>query len=311
MDVVGVGDRAKWGRDPFAAEVADGILHGRGSADSKGMLAGMLAAVRAFRAAGVTPRGDLYLVAYADDETAGPCGLRDAYRAGLVGAEQLVLGEATAFEIQHVFKARLWFSVEALGKTSHGAFPERGVNAIDKAYSVIDAVRRIPLLAHPALGSDSVSIGMIRGGEQVNVVAGECRVWFDVRFGPPRKADEIRAEVERVLRELEAGDPELALGPIEVTEERDPLEFAPDSPLNAAIKAAGRVALGREPGLGGWYSSGELWPVWNQGLIRSGAVIGPGEPWQAHAYDEQLPVADLVDGARLYALTALNVCGAE
>jgi acetylornithine deacetylase len=75
------------------------------------------------------------------------------------------------------------------------------------------------------------------------------------------------------------------------------------------IQAAGATVLGREPGLGGWYSSGELWPVWNGGHIAHGAVLGPGEPWQAHAYDEHVPVRALVDAAKVYALTAIDVCG--
>lgn len=311
FDVVNIGEAAAWQRDPFGGEVADGAMWGRGTADSKGMLAGMLVAVRAFKEANLRPRGDLYLVAYPDDETAGPCGLRDAYRHGLVEADHLVLGEATAFEIQHMFKARLWFSIDVVGRSSHGAFPERGINAIYKAFSVIQAIRGISLLPHAKLGADTVSVGMIKGGEQVNVVAGRCRVWFDIRWAPPRTSKDILNEVRTALEKLKASDPELQLTDPEVSEERDPLDFPEESPLNAAIKTAGRKVLGREIGLGGWYSSGELWPVWTQGKIRYGAVIGPGKPWAAHAYDEHVPVDELVDSARIYALTALNVCGAE
>ena len=99
------------------------------------------------------------------------------------------------------------------------------------------------------------------------------------------------------------------MGELDVSEERDPLEFPAGSPLVSAIQDAGRSVLDREAGLGGWYSSGELWPAWRAGHIRHGVVIGPGEPWQAHAIDEHIEVSDLVDGARVYALTALNVCG--
>lgn len=309
MDVVGVGEAERWNFDPFAANVQDGVLRGRGSADSKGMLAGMMVAVRAIRESGVKLGGDLYLVAYTDDETAGPCGLRDAYAQDLIAAERLVLGEATNFEVQHIFKARLWFSVEVFGRSSHGAFPDRGINAIDKAFRVMEAVRAIPLMEHRELGKDTVSIGMIEGGEQVNVVAGSCRVWFDVRWSPPRTSVEIRDLVNMALQKVAEEEPDIRLGAIEVTEERDPLEFEAESQLNETIVAAGQSLFGRDIGRGGWYSSGELWPVWKQGKLRMGAVVGPGEPWQAHAYNEEIPVNDLVDGAGLYALIALGVCG--
>ena len=308
-DVVGVGDVDRWSFDPFVADVENGLLRGRGSADSKGMLAGMMTAVRAIRESGARLSGDLYLVAYTDDETAGPCGLRDAYAQNLIPVERLVLGEATNFEVQYIFKARLWFSVEVFGRSSHGAFPDRGINAIDKAYLVMEAIRSIPLMEHDVLGKDTVSIGMIEGGEQVNVVAGSCRVWFDVRWSPPRSSAEIRDLVSAELQKVATKESDIRIGEIQVTEERDPLEFDTGSELNETIVSAGRTLFGRNIGRGGWYSSGELWPVWQQGRIRMGAVVGPGEPWQAHSYDEHISVQDLVDGARLYTLIALGVCG--
>jgi len=308
-DVVSVGEAAKWRYDPFSAHVdADGVLWGRGSADSKGMLAGMMAATRAILASGVRLKGDLFLAAYVDDETAGHYGLRHVFNEGLVRAENLILGEATNFEVQYVFKARIWFDLETVGRSAHGAFPDRGINAVDKAFKVMEAVRGIPLGSHPKLGRDTINIGKIQGGEQVNVVAGRCRTSFDIRWGPGRTSRDIRAAVRAALDRLKAEDPELVLGEMVVTEERDPLEFAPDNPLVRATRAAGQ-ALGREIGLGGWYSSGELYPVYAGGHIRNGLVVGPGEPWQAHAYDEHIPVRDLQEAARLYALTAVNVCG--
>lgn len=307
-DVVSVGDRTKWVHDPFEAEIVDGIMHGRGVADSKGMLAGMMAATRAVRESGVELEGDLYLCAYVDDETAGPMGLRHVFDEGHIKAENLVLGEATAFEIQYVFKSRIWFEQDIVGRSAHGAFPGRGINAIDKAMTVIEAIRGIDMGTHPVLGDGTVSVGTMRAGNQVNVVAGEATVAFDLRWGSPTSSDEVREWVARALEEARARDPELELGEMRVTEIREPLEFPTESPLISALQDAGREAVGLQVGLGGWYSSGELWPVWNGGHIRCGAVFGPGEPWQAHAYNEQISVAELVDAAKIYAVAALNAC---
>jgi acetylornithine deacetylase/succinyl-diaminopimelate desuccinylase-like protein len=219
-----------------------------------------------------------------------------------------VLGEATAFEIQYVFKSRIWFEQDVIGRSAHGAFPDRGINAIDKAMVIIQAIRDIDMGTHPVLGDGTVNIGTMRAGDQVNVVAGESTVAFDLRWGPPTSSDDVRAWVAEALEQAKARDPELELGEMRVTEIREPLEFPAESPLITKLQAAGREATGRDLGLGGWYSSGELWPVWNGGHIKYGAVLGPGEPWQAHAYNEQIPVAELVDAAKIYALAALNVC---
>lgn len=306
-DTVKVGDPDKWTHGPFSAKIVDGVMWGRGIADSKGMLAGMMAATRAIIETGIQPQGDLYLCAYVDDETAGPMGLRHVFNEGYVKSENLILGEATHFEIQYVFKSRIWFDLETVGRSAHGAFPERGINSIDKAMQVIAAIRGIDLGSHPALGKGTINVGKIHAGEQVNVVPGTCKTSFDLRWGPPTSSDEVRRLVAKALDKAKAEDPELEIGEMRVTEVREPLEFPTDSPLVQAMKKAGRDVFGQEIGLGGWYSSGELWPVAAAGHIKYGAVIGPGEPWQAHAYDEQVPVRELVDAARVYALSAVNI----
>jgi acetylornithine deacetylase/succinyl-diaminopimelate desuccinylase-like protein len=238
-------------------------------------------------------------------------GLRHVFNAGAIKAANLILGEATAFEIQYVFKSRIWFELDVIGRSAHGAFPDRGINAIDKAMAVIEAIRGIDMGSHPVLGRGTVSVGTMRAGDQVNVVAGQATVAFDLRWGPPTSSDEVRGWVDAALEQARQRDPELELGEMRVTEIREPLEFPTESPLITALQKAGRDATGRDIGLGGWYSSGELWPVWNAGHIVNGAVFGPGEPWQAHAYNEQIPVAELAEAAKIYALAALNVCAPD
>lgn len=309
-DTVSVGDSTKWTHDPFGAQIVDGVMWGRGVADSKGMLAGMMTAARAIREAEAELDGDLSLCAYVDDETAGPMGLRHVFKEEHISADSLILGEATSFEIQYVFKSRLWFELDVIGKAAHGAFPERGVNAIDKSMAVIEAIRSIDMQSHPVLGDGTVNVGTLRAGDQVNVVPGHSTVAFDLRWGPPFNSDEVKDWVAAALRDARERDPSLDLGEMRITEIREPLEFPIESSLVSALQGAGQHVFGRDVGLGGWYSSGELWPVWNGGHIKTGAVIGPGEPWQAHAYDEQVPVMELADAARIYALAALEIVGA-
>jgi succinyl-diaminopimelate desuccinylase len=308
-DVVATGPVERWTHDPFAGEVVDGVLYGRGSADSKGQLAAMLAAARAISESGVQLSGDLYVVAPVDDETAGPLGLRYVYDQGAVKAPYAIYGEATNFEIKRVYKSRLWFHLDVVGRSAHGAFPERGINAIDKAYDVIGAVRGMDLRVDGAAGPDTVNVGLIQGGDQVNKVCADCRVSFDVRWGPGRSSDEMVLLVNDSLRQAREGDPELVVGDPQITERREPLVFDPSSPLVAGALSAGDELLGRDVGVNpGWLSSGDLYWLWSGGHIKSGIVWGPGDPGQAHVVDEHIAVDELAIGARLYALTALAVC---
>ncbi len=309
MDVVDPGDTSSWRFPPFEARVEDGVLWGRGSADSKGMLAGMLEAIQAIKNSGVKLKGDLYIVAAVDDETAGKFGLRYPFQQELIPARSAILGEATNFDIPHVFKGRMWFELDVFGKSSHGAMPQDGVNAIRKAYKIINAIYGIELRGHPRLGDDTINLGTIRGGEVVNVGPEECTPAFDIRWAPPLGSRDIREKVidavEKVLRE----DGEFRVGEIRASEERDSLEFSEDSPLIQAINSSCHRVREKGSGLIGWYSSGEIFHMFKGGHIDTGTLFGPGEPWQAHAIDERISVKDLVDGAKVYALTTLSMCG--
>ena len=309
-DVVGVGDASRWRHDPFAAVVEDGRLFGRGSMDSKGPLAAMLAATAGIIASGVRLAGDLYVVAPVDDETAGEWGLRYVFDQGAVGARHVIYGEATAFRIKRIYKSRLWFDLELLGRSAHGAHPEQGINAIDKAYHAIAAIRAMELRDDPIVGPDTVNVGVIRGGDQVNKVCDQCRVSFDVRWGPGRSSDDVRAAIDDALRKASERDPDFEIGRFTVTERREPLSFDATGILVASALAAGEELLGE--GIGddpGWLSSGDLFWLWNNGHIDSGIVWGPGDPAQAHVIDEHIELDQLVMGVQAYALAALGVCG--
>ncbi len=309
MDVVDPGDGAAWRFPPFEGRVEEGFLWGRGSADSKGMLAGMLEACRAIKSSGVKLRGDLYLVAAVDDETAGRYGLRYVFQQGVLPARSAILGEATDFNITHIFKGRIWFELDTLGKASHGAFPERGVNAILKAYKIIEAIYGIELGSHPRLGKDTISLGTIRGGRAVNVGPESCATAFDIRWAPPLKSRDIRAKVEQAVGAAVRADGEFQAGDIRASEERDPLEFPEDAPVIRTLQSSVPRVRGREAELIGWYSSGEIYHMLHGGHIDVGVIFGPGEPAQAHAVNERIAVKDLVDGAKVYALAALSMCG--
>jgi succinyl-diaminopimelate desuccinylase len=311
-DVVGIGSRERWRHDPFGGEVVDGVLYGRGSADSKGQLAAMLAAAAAIKESAGSLDADLYVVAPVDDETAGSLGLRYVFEQGAVSAPYAIYGEATNFKVKRIYKSRLWFDLDVVGKSAHGAFPERGINAIDKAFAVIEAIRGMDLRNDPIVGADSVNVGLIRGGDQVNKVCADCRVSFDVRWGPGRSSSEVVDAVAAALGQARARDPQLEVGEPHITERREPLVFDSSSRLVAAALAAGNELLGEDVGDDpGWLSSGDLYWLWGGGHIKSGIVWGPGDPGQAHVVDEHIAVDDLVTGAKLYALAAIQICGAS
>jgi acetylornithine deacetylase/succinyl-diaminopimelate desuccinylase-like protein len=154
LDVVPV-DPAGWSRDPFAAEIEDGFVYGRGAVDMLNVTAAMTAAVRPYLIGDKTPRGDLLFAAVADEEAGGRLGAKHlveeqwslvstdflltevAYPALTVGGRRTVpvsIGEKGAY----------WSFLEASGTPGHGSIPYGADNALEKMVLALDGVISAP-----------------------------------------------------------------------------------------------------------------------------------------------------------------------
>jgi len=310
-DVVPPADPAQWRHPPFAAVVEDGLLYGRGAADTKASLGAMMAALRAVAQSKVPLAGKAVLVAWAGDEWRPPearwfNGLAYLAAAGKLKADAGIFGEPYDLRICCASRGRVWFRIEVGGESTHSA-TGKGINAILNGVKVIDAVYGIGVREHPVLGRDTINVGTIEGGVQPNIVPDSCRLTFDIRFGPPRSTRDIEGEVRAAVEALRA-DPTFLLRELAVTERREPIAFPDAGPLVAALRRAGEAA-GRELALGGALSFGDI-ADWKDAVgLREACLFGPGETPQAHAINEHVSVADLTAAARIYAAAILAYCG--
>jgi acetylornithine deacetylase/succinyl-diaminopimelate desuccinylase-like protein len=310
-DVVPPADLAQWRHPPFAAVVEDGLLYGRGAADTKASLGAMMAALRAVAQSKVHLAGKTVLVAWAGDEWRPPearwfNGLAYLAAAGKLQADAGIFGEPYDLRICCASRGRVWFRIEVGGESTHSA-TGKGINAILNGVKIIDAVYRIGVRDHPVLGRDTINVGTIEGGVQPNIVPDSCRLTFDIRFGPPRSTRDIEGEVRAAVEALRA-DPTFLLRELAVTERREPIAFPDAGPLVAALRRAGEAA-GRELALGGALSFGDI-ADWKDAVgLREACLFGPGETPQAHAINEHVAVADLTAAARIYAAAILAYCG--
>jgi succinyl-diaminopimelate desuccinylase len=307
-DVVPPGDLQNWEHDPFLGEVIGHVIWGRGTADSKGQLAAMIAGVKAIINSNLKLRGDIYVAAPVDDETAGKFGLRYLFNQKAIVADGIIFGEATGFGVAHTFKARMWFKVKVSGSAAHGAFPERGINSIDNAYKVVKRIRRLNLSTSKALGRPTINLGMITAGSQPNMVPESCICTFDIRWGPPLTADQVKSRISKELNSFQKTDKNVRAEIIEVSEIRDPFTLPKDMHLVKCINKAENIVLGKEAPLIGWYSSGDVYHVIKNGNAEEGVIFGPGIPWMAHHPNEYIDIGDLQRGAKLYGLGALLYC---
>ncbi len=306
-DVVPPYDENRWKYPPFSAKIVDGVLYGRGSADCKASLAAMMAGLRAVLESQISICGKLILVAWADDEWRPPDSKwfnGESYlgKNGLIKADMAIFGEPYDLQVLCMSKGRVWFEFEVDGVASHSA-SGAGVNAILKASKLIDAVYGLRLGQHPIGGKDTINVGTIRGGNQTNMVPDWCKLTFDIRFSPPMTSCQVEKMVHDACSALTRNDPEFKLKSSKVTEKRETIEFPADGRLAQTIRKVGAAVLGVEPKVGAALSFGDV-ADWKDTIgLKEACMFGPGKTDQAHALNEHVAVNEVIQAAKVYALS--------
>lgn len=287
VDVVPLGAQP-WSRDPFAGEISDGNLHGRGSADMKAGIAAFVDAVLAVRDRPLS-RG-ITLVITAGEET----GCEGAYhlaRLGVLGkASLLVVAEPSSNEMILAHKGSLRLGVVAPGRTAHSSMPELGDNAIYTAAEWIGRLKDFTFSAppHPLLGRSSIAVTTMRAGLNINSIPDKARFTIDFRTVPAEAHETLLAAVR-----AETGP----AAEIETIVDVPGFSSAPGDTAIAPVIAAYERAFGKPPvpmGAPYFTDASALTPAF--GNVAT-VVIGPGDMGQAHQTDEFCRV-DRIDEAR-------------
>lgn len=298
---------------PFAAEVHDGRLWGRGACDMKGAVAAMAAAFVALRRAGLRPPRALVLAAVIGEES-GNIGTA-ALAATEPHAALAVVGEPSNLAIIPAHRGVYRCDVVVHGRAAHGSTPELGVNAIGLAARLIVALdERLPETwkgqRHPVLGGPSVNIGTIRGGIATNVVPDRCEFTFGKRWIPGDSPERIRADLEAaVAASIGARRADIVRDEAFEAVPRPPLDLAADHRLVRVLADAVEAVTGRGAAIGRFQAFTDAAVL--QAAGTPAVVFGPGDLALAHTDEEHVPVDALHAAARIYAHLALHLCEAE
>ncbi|UUC50264.1 acetylornithine deacetylase [Pseudomonas citronellolis] len=296
-DVVPV-DGQNWSVPPFELTENGGRLYGRGTADMKGYIACVLAAVPAFLAQPL--RVPLHL-AFSYDEEVGCLGVRSLL-ADLERREHkpiaCIIGEPTELKPVLGHKGKLAMRCQVHGAACHSAYAPQGVNAIEYAAKLINHLGEIGTrLAAPERHDprfdppySTVQTGVIGGGRALNIVPAECQFDFEVRAlpsdDPQQVAEQLRdyAETEllpkmrAVTAEADIRFSELSAYPALATDPES--EVAQLLARLSGSDEFSTVAFGTEGGL------------FDQAGIPT-VVCGPGSMDQGHKPDEFVSVEQL------------------
>lgn len=267
MDVVPT-DASRWQHDPFAAQIADGKIWGRGTIDMKGLGVVQLMAFLSLKRQNVPLARDVILMAVPDEETGGTLGakwMREQHYAdidpeyvldeGGFGSRDLFAPGKLVFGISVAEKKILWLKLRAEGVAGHASQPhdqnpnDRLVRALARllseplpmsAFAVIDTMKsRIGAFAankfNNAIQHSTISLTTMRSGvgdpPKVNVIPSVAEATIDCRVLPGTSKDQWLAEIRRRL-----GDPDIK---IDVTYESDePIVTTQDSTFYRALESA-------------------------------------------------------------------------
>ena len=173
----------------------DEYIYGRGSCDTKGIIAAMLCAAENLLEAGERDFGLLFVVG----EERNSAGALHAARHPR-GSRFIINGEPTENKLGIGGKGALRYEIEARGKMAHSAYPELGESAIEKLLDALERLRRIELPVDTVLGASTVNIGTIIGGRAPNVIADEARAEIFIRL--VNESAPTRRAVEQAVRGL-------------------------------------------------------------------------------------------------------------
>ncbi|MEM5297258.1 acetylornithine deacetylase [Burkholderia sp. JPY481] len=296
-DVVPVDGQA-WTVDPFRLTEKDGRLYGRGTADMKGYIACVLAAVPAFLRLKLEVPVHL---AFSYDEEVGCLGVRPMLAELEKRAHRprmCLIGEPTELKLVLGHKSKLAMRCHVKGAACHSAYAPQGVNAIQYAARLINRLEQIgDELAQPEHHDarfdppfSTVQTGVIKGGRALNIVPAECEFDFEVRgvpgFDPNRVVDQLQTYVaSELLPKMRAVQPDTDVR-VQMLNAYPGLATSPDSDvarllaLLSGSKQYETVAFGTEGGL------------FTQAGIAT-VVCGPGSMDQGHKPDEFITVEQL------------------
>lgn len=210
IDTVPVTEEAEWLYPPFAAEIHDGKIYGRGTSDMKGAVAAMTCAASNYaKDTGKDFAGEIYVAGVVHEECFEGVAAREISKN--VRPDYVVIGEASQLNLKIGQRGRAEIVIETFGKPCHSANPEKGINAVYKMAKVIEAIRILVPTHHPVLGDGILELTDIKSAPYpgASVVPEYCRATYDRRLLVGETKESVLEPINGLLEKLMAEDPEL------------------------------------------------------------------------------------------------------
>jgi succinyl-diaminopimelate desuccinylase len=301
-DVVPVGDPAQWRFDPFSAEVADGMLWGRGACDMKGGLACAIAASLAFIGKHGAPKGSIGFLITGDEEGPAVNGtvklLEWAQQRG-ERFDHCILGEPTNPEhlgdmLKIGRRGSLSGEIVVHGKQGHVGYPHLADNPVHHLVRIISHVLGKPLdtgTAHFDASNLEVTSFDV-GNPATNVIPAEARARFNIRFNDLWTPQTLEAEIRaRVAQAAGAARLTLTFAPTNAV-----AFLTEPNPFVAMVATAIEAETGRKPVLSTTGGTSDARFIKSYCPVVEFGLVGQ----TMHMVDERVAVDDFARLASIY-----------
>lgn len=203
IDTVPVNSPEKWHFDPFAAEIADGRMYGRGTTDMKGAVCAAVIAIgqiaRLKKEKGIAPKGDIYVSGTVYEEVFEGVALGKVLEQ--VHPDYVVIMESTQLNVNIGQRGRAEVVITAHGKSAHSSNPDVGLNAISEMIPVLENLDQLKPAEHPLLGKGiSVVTDIISSPYPgASVVPDLCKITIDRRLLAHEDETSVLKQYQNIL----------------------------------------------------------------------------------------------------------------
>lgn len=301
-DVVPVGDPSDWHYDPFAATIADGHLHGRGSVDMKsGVAAWVSAAIDVV--ASTPPDGSLVITITGDEEgvaTDGTAAILDWMAENAETMDACIVGEPTNPNVLGEMmkigrRGSMTAYLTAIGTQGHSAYPDRAENPLPVLVRVLDRLASHSLdegTAH--FDPSTLAITTIDTGNAANnVIPAKAQATVNIRFNDAHSSDALKSWIEEVIARCLHGSDVRIETRFQVSGESFITE---PGPLSALVSEAVEGETGQRPVLSTSGGTSDARFIQAHCPVVEFGLVGRG----MHQVDECVPVADITHLTRIY-----------
>lgn len=314
IDTVGIAPGVPWQYAPFEAKIVDGAIIGRGSADMKGALAGMVHAAAAVDRAKLAGRV-VVSGSTMEEVLEGVC-LETVMEA--IQPDFVVIGESTGLNLAIGGRGRAEIHLETIGQPAHSSSPQLGRNAVLVMMPILQAIQEIELPEHPLMGPAIMALTDIISDPYpgYSVIPSRCRVTYDRRLLPSETVDDVlgavmslpAAQGAQLNAVIAQGEHTTYTGTVLKAQKFFPAWIYQESDPLVQNALGGLHAQGLTPKIDAYrFCTNAAYSAGKANVPTIG--FGPAEEGDAHVINERLRIEDLTNVARGYVGIIESVLG--